>query len=82
MEIESQATCEVGEAFLLGLQRIMVENIPPLEGDDDDEEEDACANYLKQLKQSLGICRKLLGNAKVAGKEDERSRRKVSESQR
>ena len=49
MGIESQAVGEGGEAFLLGLQKILVEDIPPLEGDDDDAE-DANANLLQAAK--------------------------------
>ena len=50
MEIEIQTAGEGGEAFLLGLQKVMVEDIPPLEGDDNDEEEDANANLLQAAK--------------------------------
>ena len=34
MEIKSQVAGEGGETFLLGLQKIMVEDIPTLDGDD------------------------------------------------
>ena len=56
MEIESQPAGEGGEAFLLGLQKIMVEEIPPLEGDDD--EEDANATLLQAAKAECCSCRK------------------------
>ena len=56
LEIESQAADEGGEAFLLGLQKIMVEEIPPLEGDDD--EEGANATLLQAAKAEHCSCRK------------------------
>lgn len=58
-EIENQAAGEV-EAYLLVLQKIIAEDILPLEGDDEEEEkrEDTDANLLQTAKEKLEKCRK------------------------
>ena len=59
-EIESQAAGENGEALLLGLQNIIMENIPLLEGEDESEED---ISLLKTAKEEFENMQKHSRNA-------------------